>query len=141
MLIVYDSKTGNVKRFIKKLEEKDPKLFCIPVEEYHDELGPYHLITHTTKQGEVPEKTCELLYYGMDSEENFVNLLSVSSSGNKNWGPNYAKAADVIENTSWLYHNPGIPILLKFELSGTDNDVETYLNKLKTYGEQMDSSQ
>lgn len=142
MTIVYDSQTGNVERFIKKLRAKNSKLFCIPTEDYHIGLGEYHLITHTTKIGKIPPKTLDLLYNGdIQSTKNFVNLLSVSSSGNKNWGNNFAKAADSIQYTSFLFKKEGVPILLKFELSGTDDDVDTYLEKLENYGKQMDSSQ
>lgn len=141
MVIVYDSRTGNVERFIRKLQAYKPGLFCIPIEDYNHELGPYHLITHTTNFGQIPEKTANFLYRCEDSDLNFVNLQSISSSGNKNWGKNFGVAADSIYNTSLLYKKEGVPIFLKFELSGTVQDVKTYLKKLKTYGKQMDSSQ
>lgn len=141
MIIVYDSKTGNVDRFINKIKHNLPHLFCIPIDEYHSELGPYHLITHTTNFGKVSNKVGELLYYSMEAEENYVNLLSISSSGNRNWGKNFAVAADLIQDKAYDYGVTPPPIFLKFELSGTVNDVKTYINKLQNYGKQMDSSQ
>lgn len=141
MVVVYDSQTGNVERFIKKLCIKNPKLFCIPIEEYHKGLGKFHLITHTTKLGQIPKKTVDLLYKGNDYKENFVNLQSVSSSGNRNWGKNFAIAADMISMCSSLYKENKTPIFLKFELSGTVQDVNEYLKQLENYAKQMDSSQ
>lgn len=134
MVIVYDSKTGNVERFVKKLKKYCPNLSCIPIEEYNYKLGPYHLITHTTKNGEVSENIKKLLYSGYESVNNLLNLQSISSSGNKNWGKNFGKAADIIIETIFRLGIKTPPIFLKFELSGTVHDVETYINKLKAYG-------
>ncbi len=51
MLIAYDSKTGNVKRFINKL-----KLPAVQIEEQMTIEEPYVLITYTTGFGQIPER-------------------------------------------------------------------------------------
>lgn len=119
LLIMYDSKTGNVQRFIQKLEME-----CVRISESIMIDTPYVLITYTTGFGQVPSKVQEFL------ENNYSNLLAVSASGNKNWGDNFARSADTISEKY------GVPILSKFELSGTKADVEYFKKRvyeLETY--------
>jgi len=114
VLIVYDSMTGNVERFVKKLNMESLKI--------HKELRiaePYVLITYTTRMGEVSNKTRDFLF------DNYPFLKGVASSGNRNWGTNFAKAADII---SEQYK---VPIILKFELSGTEQDLNTFKERLR----------
>ncbi|RPK20028.1 MULTISPECIES: class Ib ribonucleoside-diphosphate reductase assembly flavoprotein NrdI [Paenibacillus] len=113
MKIAFDSRTGNVKRFVGKLEMD---AFNISEIDYADE--PFALITYTTGMGMVPQKTLDFL------EKNHKNLVGVASSGNRNWGNNFAKSAEII---SVMY---GVPILLKFELFGTDNDIKSFKQAL-----------
>lgn len=109
MLIAYDSKTGNVRRFVHKIDlphvEIDPELVL-------DE--PFILITYTTGFGQVPEKVSAFL------KRNHSLLRGVSASGNRNWGASFAKSADTIATTY------GVPVISKFELSGTGRDVEHF---------------
>ncbi|GIO08482.1 protein NrdI [Brevibacillus reuszeri] len=109
MLIAFDSKTGNVRRFVQKIDlphvEIDPDMIM-------DE--PFILVTYTTGFGQVPEKVTTFL------KANHSLLRGVSASGNRNWGASFAKSADTIAN---LY---GVPVISKFELSGTGRDVEHF---------------
>ncbi len=111
MNIVYFSKTNNVKRFCAKLPYQtlvgDEKLVC---------SEPYILITYTTGFGEIPNTVAKFL----ENADNQNNLKAVLSSGNKNWGANYAKAADLIAKKY------SVPVLMKFELSGNVHDVEKF---------------
>lgn len=114
MLIVYDSFTGNVERFVKKLGMKAVKI--------EDDLivkEPFVLITYTCGKGDVPESTMKFLMRG-----NFINLKGVASSGNRNWIPLFAMAGDKISSKF------GVPLLLKFEMSGTEEDVVTLKEKI-----------
>lgn len=105
-LIVYDSMTGNVKRFISKLEYKS-----ILIEEDLMVNQPYILVTYTIGRGNIPPSTQKFL------NKNNQFLFGVAVSGNKNWGSFYGKAGDLIS----LRYN--IPMIHKFELSGTEKDV------------------
>ncbi|WP_150271350.1 class Ib ribonucleoside-diphosphate reductase assembly flavoprotein NrdI [Paenibacillus tepidiphilus] len=109
MLIVYDSKTGNVKRFISKLN-----LPAVQIEEQMTIDEPYVLVTYTTGFGEIPERVSSFL------QDNAKHLLGVSASGNRNWGERFALSADIIAD---LYQ---VPVISKFELSGTKTDVERF---------------
>jgi len=108
MLIVYDSRTGNVKRFVARLD-----LPAVPVEEEAVLEEPFVLVTHTTGFGQVPPRTAAFL------ARNGRYLRGVAASGNRNWGENFARSADRIAAAF------GVPVLHKFELSGTAADVET----------------
>ncbi len=113
MKIAFDSRTGNVRRFVSKLE-----MDAFDISEVAKTDEPFALITYTTGMGMVPKTTLDFL------ERNHRNMIAVASSGNRNWGKSFAKSADVI---SVMY---GVPILLKFELFGTDNDIESFKQAL-----------
>jgi protein involved in ribonucleotide reduction len=113
--IIFDSKTGNVKRFIEKIKHYPKK----HVDEAEGIRTPYILITYTTNFGEVPQSTKEFL------DKNGGHMIGVAASGNKIWGDNFAKSADRI---SQLYD---VPIIHKFELSGTAKDVELFTQEVE----------
>ncbi|MBH5317015.1 class Ib ribonucleoside-diphosphate reductase assembly flavoprotein NrdI [Paenibacillus sp. GSMTC-2017] len=114
MLLVYDSKTGNVKRFIKKLNMR-----AVPIDEREKMDEPFVLVTYTTGFGQVPERVNSFL------ESNHEMLRGVSASGNRNWGQGFAKSADTI---SQKYD---VPVILKFELSGTSLDTQHFVERVQ----------
>ncbi|GKU78259.1 class Ib ribonucleoside-diphosphate reductase assembly flavoprotein NrdI [Paenibacillus sp. L3-i20] len=114
MLLVYDSKTGNVKRFIKKLNMR-----AVPIDEREQMDEPFVLVTYTTGFGQVPEKVNSFL------ESNHQLLRGVSASGNRNWGKGFAKSADTISEKY------DVPVILKFELSGTNLDTQHFVERVQ----------
>lgn len=116
MLIAYDTNTGNVRKFVQKLNldafQIDSDIIC---------KEPFVLITYTAGFGHIPQKTSKFL------EKNYPLLAGVSASGNRNLGSNFAKSADTI---SQIYK---VPILSKFELNGTIGDVHTFLEAMKKH--------
>ncbi|MFD2600266.1 class Ib ribonucleoside-diphosphate reductase assembly flavoprotein NrdI [Sphingobacterium corticis] len=118
MHIYYDSKTGNVDRFINKvIQITGWKATRIQEDTVPTEVG--HLVTYTINFGKVPEKTLAFT-------EKYNHLIhSVSSSGNRNWGRNFAVAADK------LAENFDLPVGLKFELSGTLVDINEFIDIIK----------
>jgi len=122
MLLIYDSLTGNVQRFINKLGVRSVKISDgLIVKE------PYILVTYTVGFGEVPESTANFL------KRNYSYLKGVASSGNRNWGTNFGKAGEQISNTF------KVPLLLKFELSGTKRDVEIFEQEVAIINERTNS--
>ncbi|MGG2024250.1 class Ib ribonucleoside-diphosphate reductase assembly flavoprotein NrdI [Gottfriedia sp. S16(2024)] len=105
--IYFDSLTGNVRRFVERLPFE-----AVDIAEVEDVSEPFILVTYTTGFGNVPPSTSEFLRKHGDK------LIGVASSGNIIWGENFGKAADRIA----LVYN--VPILLKFELSGTNDDIK-----------------
>jgi protein involved in ribonucleotide reduction len=118
MLIIYDSKTGNVRRFINKLNME-----CLQVKEDLVVDAPFILITYTTGFGDVPLSTLNFLEY------NHKYLRGVAASGNRNWGFSFAKSAKKISEKY------SVPILLEFELSGLNSDVEKITYEIRRLDE------
>lgn len=114
MLIAFDSRTGNVRRFVGKLGMRNVQ---IDRELTLDE--PFILVTYTTGFGQVPKRVATFLAH------NYHNLVGVAASGNRNWGNSFAGSADEIANKY------DVPIIAKFELSGTMNDVERFNERAK----------
>lgn len=115
--IYYDSKTGNTERFINEVVASTGwEAIKIHPGMTIDQRG--HLVTFTTRFGEIPETTDRFL------QEASPYIESVSSSGNRNWGRNYGLAADKI-HTKY-----GIPAAIKFELSGTPEDVKHFIDTI-----------
>lgn len=114
MIVVYDSLTGNVERFVSKLGFPSIKITKgLKIEE------PFVLITYTIGFGQVPSTVMDFLY------ENGDYLKAVAGSGNMNWGNYFCGAADVISQKF------NIPVIHKFELSGTNKDVEKVQQEVK----------
>ncbi len=129
MIVYYDSKTGNVERFIEKIRSAT-HWRCIKISDSLSINECGHLVTYTTKIGSVSDSTTKF----MDKHSPFI--LSVSSSGNMNWGDNFARAADKITTRY------NIPTLIKFELSGLERDVNRFIQKVKEHADKkMDTPQ
>ncbi|CAM3551485.1 MULTISPECIES: class Ib ribonucleoside-diphosphate reductase assembly flavoprotein NrdI [Brevibacillus] len=111
MILAFDSKTGNVRRFVNKLN------LDMPTVQIQEDLlleEPFILVTYTTGFGQVPDKVQTFL------KQNHSWMRGVAASGNRNWGTSFAKSADTISSA---YH---VPLLAKFELSGTMHDLELF---------------
>lgn len=118
--LYYDSKTGNVQRFIDKVTQITGwEAHKISANTVVEKAG--HLITFTTNFGQIPQLTQDFL--ARESE----NIYSVTSSGNRNWGQNYGVAADKV---SAAYD---IPLAFKFELSGTLEDINQFIEIIKNH--------
>lgn len=120
LLIVYASSTGNVERFVKRLDMR-----AIHINDIENGIvdEPFILITYTDGFGDIPKGVKDFL------ESNSKNLVAVSASGNRNWGNNFALSANKIAH---LYN---VPILLKFELQGTNEDTEKFKERVHKINE------
>lgn len=117
MKVVYFSFTGNVRRFIQRTELEDTlEITQANCTDRIDE--PYILVTGTIGFGEVPEPVQSFLNH------NSEHLEAVAASGNRNWGQNFAKAGITISE----YYQ--VPLLMKFEVQGTNSDVEEFKVKV-----------
>lgn len=92
---------------------------CLQIREGLIVNTPYVLVTYTTGFGNVPESTSNFL------KNNSNKMVGVASSGNRNWGSNFAKAARIITEKY------GVPNILEFELSGTKLDIDTFKERLR----------
>lgn len=122
MKVVYFSFTGNVRRFIKRTELPDTmEITESSASEKIEE--PFIIVTGTIGFGEVPPVVQQFLDINQD------HLRGVAASGNRNWGPNFAKAGITIAQ------NYDVPLLMKFELHGTVNDTKEFKEKVAHFNE------
>ena len=121
MIIYYDSKTGNVQRFMEKIKDERSDWEIIKINPDLEAKEDGHFVTFTTKIGEVPETTAEFL------KKNSKYIKSISSSGNMNWGVYFAVAADKIKEEY------KIPVCMKFELSGTNREVKHFIDYVEKF--------
>lgn len=125
--VVYFSSTSeNTKRFVDKLgvfAQRIPLLRTDPVLTVN---APFVLITPTygagTGTGAVPKQVVQFL----NEEINRSNLAGVIAGGNTNFGRGYCLAGDIIAEKC------GVPVLHRFEILGTPEDVETVTIRLET---------
>lgn len=80
---------------------------------------PYIIVTPTTGFGNVPATVDAFIRYNRDE------IRGVAVSGNVNWGRNYGKAGEKIAEEY------GVPLLLRFELSGTDEDISKFKTEVE----------
>ncbi|SMG25413.1 class Ib ribonucleoside-diphosphate reductase assembly flavoprotein NrdI [Sphingobacterium psychroaquaticum] len=116
--LYYDSRTGNVQRFINKVVQ----ITGWQAHQIADDIDvpeAGHLVTYTTKIGSMPDKT--VAFMNAYAEK----IFSVTSSGNRNWGRNFGLAADKVSE------NYDVPLAMKFELSGTMEDINQFIDIIK----------
>ncbi|WP_145052571.1 class Ib ribonucleoside-diphosphate reductase assembly flavoprotein NrdI [Paenibacillus xylanexedens] len=113
MLIAYTSRTGNVRKFVERTGFPSIRL-----EEDTVVNEPFVLVTYTSGFGQIPKNVVPFLTL------NHQYLRGVSSSGNRNWGEKFGKAADSV---SLLF---GVPIINKFEHYGSEKDVAHFIEEV-----------
>jgi protein involved in ribonucleotide reduction len=122
MILVYASKTHNVERFCEKITKYE----SVRVQDYEPSMGKYVLVTYTDGFGEAPKEVEQFL------EKYHSNMVGVCASGRQIWKLHgtYCKSADVIHNQY------GVPILLKFEMAGTDKDRAELVERIENIEQQ-----
>lgn len=120
LTIVYYTKTKQTEKFVSKLLEA----IDIQSIKIQDELivdTPFILLTPTYFFGEVPKEVTEFLHH------NHNNLVAVMSSGNRNWGGNFAKSGETISKEY------NVELIGKYELAGNNQDVERLVSYIKNW--------
>lgn len=114
-MIVYASRTGNVKSIVQQLNIKSLRL--------NQDLivtEPFVLFTYTDGLGNVPQEVLEFMSNGQHNKL----IQGIIASGNTNFGMEYfCGAADKL---SALYQ---VPILKKIELRGFLSDIKEIQEK------------
>ncbi|GAA3734096.1 class Ib ribonucleoside-diphosphate reductase assembly flavoprotein NrdI [Salinicoccus jeotgali] len=119
MIIAFYSMTGNVRRFINGSGiAEDYDTYEIRASNKNERIHePFILVTSTYGFGGVPNEVKAFL------EVNNDLMRAVASSGNRNWGENFARAGEDISE------NYNVPLLMKFELHGNQKDREEFFGK------------
>lgn len=122
-LVYFSSVSENTHRFVQKLQLPAIR---IPLHGGDTEVtSPYVLILPTyggghkapdiNTGGYVPKQVIKFL----NNEHNRALLRGVIAAGNNNFGTEFCYAGDVVSRKC------GVPYLYRFELMGTDEDVQT----------------
>lgn len=131
-LVFFSSVTENTTKFIEKLGRPASRI-PLNAEEASQFLVShnYVLVTPTygaAGKGFVPKQVVKFL--NVEQNRNFC--AGVIGSGNMNFGSDFCKAAQIISAKC------NVPYLYRFELAGTDLDVDRVLKGLETYWDRLD---
>ena len=125
-LVYYSSQSGNTHRFVAKLGVPAERIPMSPKDGEVVVDRPFILITPTFAgadgRGAVPKQVIRFL----NDPNNRRLLRGVIGSGNINFGPMYAIGGREVSRKC------GVPLLYKFELLGTNEDVLAVKNGLET---------
>ena len=117
MIVYYSSQSENTHRFVTKLG-LDAKRIPIRRDDSFKIREPFVLIVPTYAGeggvGAVPKPVIHFL----NDNDNRQNLSGVIAAGNSNFGETYGLAGKIISNKC------GVPFLYRFELLGTQEDVD-----------------
>jgi protein involved in ribonucleotide reduction len=129
VLVVYFSNVSeNTHRFVEKLDRPSQRI-PLRAGDLHLRVDePFVLVTPTYGGGKgeaaVPKQVVKFL----NDADNRKNLRGVVGSGNQNFGAAYSRAASIISDKCQ------VPVLHRFELLGTSDDVshvETVLDEME----------
>lgn len=125
-LVYFSSQSENTHRFVKKTGLPAFRIPTSPKDGSLKVTEPFVLIVPTYAgdegRGAVPKQVIRFL----NDPENRALLKGVIGSGNMNFGPMFAIGGRVVATKC------GVPLLYKFELIGTDEDVRNVKNGMET---------
>lgn len=119
-IVYFSSVSENTHRFVRKLGIPATRIPLRAAETPALADEPYVLILPTyggasRKGADVPKQVIRFL----NNPDNRALLRGVVSSGNTNFGADFCRAGDVVAEKC------GVPVLYRFELLGTTEDIIT----------------
>jgi protein involved in ribonucleotide reduction len=116
-LVYYSSRSENTARFVDRLGLSAQRIGHSMSDPLPEVDAPYVLITPTYGDGDgrgaVPKQVIRFL----NDPGRRALIRGVIAGGNRNFGATFALAGDVIARKC------NVPVLYKFELAGTDDDI------------------
>ena len=116
-LVYFSSASGNTARFVTRLGLPAARIPITAADEMPSLERPYVLICPTFADGEgrgaVPKQVIRFL----NDPDRRALLRGVIGTGNRNFGATFALSGKVISDKC------NVPVLYRFELSGTDLDI------------------
>jgi protein involved in ribonucleotide reduction len=130
-LIYFSSVSGNTHRFIEKLGRPAARLPLHVKDETLHASKPFVLVLPTygglSGKGLVPKQVIKFL----NDEHNRSLIRGVISAGNSNFGETYCLAGDIVAAKC------KVPLLYRFELMGTPEDVARVNEGLNSFWRQQ----
>lgn len=128
-VVYFSNVSENTRRFVDKLQLTVPAIripvlsketFLLP-----EEIETYVLITPTYENKGRTNFVPRQVWKFLGKRSNRERMRGVISSGNINFGADYGIAADIISAKCL------VPVLYKFELLGTPNDIEEVQRRME----------
>ncbi|WP_081709974.1 class Ib ribonucleoside-diphosphate reductase assembly flavoprotein NrdI [Arthrobacter sp. 35W] len=130
-LIYFSSISDNTHRFVQKLGMDTARLPVLTRDDTLLALEPFVLVLPTyggeTGHGAVPKQVIKFL----NVEQNRSMIRGVVAAGNTNFGETYCLAGDIIAAKC------KVPLLYRFELMGTSEDVDRVHQGLELFWTQQ----
>jgi protein involved in ribonucleotide reduction len=127
-IVYFSNVSENTKRFVDKLGIRNFRIPLYPTDEALQVSEPFVLISPTYGLGDDETSVPKQVIRFLNDPVNRKNLKAVIGAGNTNFGDKYCRASEVISRKT------GAPLIYKFELLGTPNDVATVKEKMEHLG-------
>lgn len=130
-LVYYSSSSGNTERLMGRLDlptVRIPRKACEGMVALN---APFVLVCPTYADGEGRGAVHKQVIRFLNQPDTRANLKGVIASGNRNFGAYYAYAGDIISRKC------DVPLLYRFELSGTETDVRRIQQGMEQFWKQQ----
>lgn len=118
-IIYFSSTTENTHRFVQKLGVANTRLPLRRTEPKIKATSPFTLVVPTYGFGRKDKVVPPQVIRFLNDPENRKHLIGVVGAGNMNFNKDYCLAAEVI------HEKCGVPVLYRFEVLGTPEDVDS----------------
>lgn len=118
LLVYYSSSSGNTQRFIENAGIPAIRIPISPKQEMEPVTRPYVLICPTYADDDGSKAIPKQVIRFLNDIHNRSLIVGVVGTGNRNFGALYGYAGNIIARKC------EVPLLCKFELSGTIDDIQ-----------------
>lgn len=126
-LVYYSSTSGNTHRFIEKLGVKAVRLPVDAASEPPLVNEPFVLVLPTYGSSGCSKSVPKPVIRFLNIEANRSLIRGVIAAGNTNFGTDFCKAGTIVSQKC------AVPLLYRFELLGTDEDVINVIKGLDLF--------
>jgi len=130
-IVYFSSASENTHRFVQKLGLHADRIPLLAKEEPLVATEPYVLVLPTYGGGPETKAVPKQVIRFLNDEQNRRFIRGVIAAGNTNFGEAYGIAGDIISNKL------NVPVLYKFELFGTPDDVRIVQDGLEAFWKQQ----
>jgi protein involved in ribonucleotide reduction len=117
-LVFYSSASGNTARFVARLALPAQRIPIRPTDAMPLVDAPFVLICPTYADGQGRGAVPKQVIHFLNDSRRRTHLRGVIGAGNRNFGATFALAARVIADKC------NVPLLWRFELAGTETDIQ-----------------
>lgn len=126
-LVYYSSTSGNTHRFVEKLGLEAARLPVDAASEPPLVTEPFVLVLPTYGGSAGSKAVPKPVIRFLNVEANRALIRGVIAAGNTNFGTDFCRAGTIVS------HKCAVPLLYRFELLGTDEDVNNVIKGLDLF--------